>query len=62
MIVAWGANQDKLGAAYTNVHYIEDRFSHAKIHNEILKAKKVTVLGNSLDAVSIAQSTRDYLD
>lgn len=62
VIVSWGSTQDKLATAYSNVHYIEDRFTHAKVHNEILKAKKIVILGNSLDAIQIASSTRDYLD
>ena len=33
MLVAWGAEREKLASTYGNVHYIEDRFSHAKIHN-----------------------------
>ena len=44
------------------MHYIEDRFSHAKIHNELLRAKNVVILGNTLDTFQIAQATRDYLD
>ena len=44
------------------MHYIEDRFSHAKIHNEILRAKNIVIMGNTLDSVQIAQATRDYLD
>ena len=33
VLVAWGADREKLGDKYSNVYYIEDRFSHAKIHN-----------------------------
>jgi len=62
LLVAWGAEKNKLGQSYSNVHYIEDRFSHAKVHNSLLKAKNVVVLGNTFDAVQTAQSTRTYLD
>lgn len=62
VIVAWGAEQRKLAQTYSNVHYIEDRFSHAKIHNELIRAKNVVILGDSLDTFQIAQATRDYLD
>jgi hypothetical protein len=33
ILVAWGAEKMKLQQSYSNVHYIEDRFSHAKVHN-----------------------------
>jgi NADH dehydrogenase FAD-containing subunit len=33
IIIAWGSEINKLNNSYTNVHYIEDKFSHAKIHN-----------------------------
>lgn len=33
VLVAWGAEKDKLKTNYANVYYIEDRFSHAKVHN-----------------------------
>lgn len=62
ILVAWGAEKNRLDKSYTNVHYIEDRFSHAKVHNTLLKAKKVVIMGNTLDAVQTAQSTRTYLD
>ena len=38
LMIAWGAEKKKLNKAYSNVHYIEDRFSHAKVHNDLLKA------------------------
>ena len=62
IIVAWGAEKNNLDKSYTNVHYIEDRFSHAKVHNDLLKAKKVVIMGNTFDAIQTAQSTRTYLD
>lgn len=52
----------RLGHSYTNVHYIEDRYSHAKLHNELLKAKQVVVLGGTFEAMQIAQAARTYLD
>jgi hypothetical protein len=44
------------------VHYIEDRHSHAKVHNQLLKANNILVMGNSFEALQIAQSCRTYLD
>ena len=61
-IIAWGSEINKLSKAFTNVYYIEDRFSHAKIHNELIKSKKVLIMGSTFDAIQIAQSCRDYLD
>jgi hypothetical protein len=51
--VAWGAEKNKLGPelSFSNVLYIEDRLSHAKVHNALLKAKNVVVLGNTLEAL-----------
>lgn len=62
VLVAWGANRKRLKKSYSNVHYIEDRFSHAKVHNDLLKAKQVVVLGGTLHALQVAQSARTYLD
>lgn len=62
ILVAWGAEKMKLQQSYSNVHYIEDRFSHAKVHNQLIKSKQVVVLGNTMEAVQIAQSARTYLD
>jgi nitrite reductase/ring-hydroxylating ferredoxin subunit/thioredoxin reductase len=60
--VAWGANRKRLLKSYSNVHYIEDRYSHAKLHNDLLRAKHVVVVGKTLEALQVAQSTRNYLD
>lgn len=62
VIVAWGAEIDKLQKSYSNVHYIEDRFTHATIHNKLINAKKVVILGNTFEAVQMANSAREYLD
>lgn len=62
MLVAWGSDREKLSQSYGNVHYIEDRFSHAKIHNQLIKSKSVVVLGNTFEAMQTAQSAREYLD
>lgn len=35
---------------YSNVYYLEDRFAHAKCHNEILKAKCIVVMGGTFEA------------
>lgn len=50
MLIAWGAYKKRLNKDYSNVFYLEDRYSHAKCHNEILKANKIVVLGSSMDA------------
>jgi NADH dehydrogenase FAD-containing subunit len=50
MLVAWGAYKKRLTKDYSNVFYLEDRYSHAKAHNEILKADKIVVLGATMDA------------
>lgn len=60
--MAWGAHKQKLAKSYTNVHYIEDRVSHSKVHNEILRAKQVVVMGGTFRALQLAQATRTYLD
>jgi len=49
-LVAWGAEKMKLEKSYPNVHYIEDRFSHAKVHNDLIKAKRVVVMGSTFEA------------
>lgn len=41
---------------------MEDRFSHAKCHNELIKAKKVVVMGSTMEAYQTASSVRAYLD
>ena len=50
MLIAWGAYKKRLAKDYTNVHYLEDRYSHAKCHNEIIKAEKIVALGKTMDA------------
>ena len=54
VLVAWGAEKDKLKTNYPNVYYIEDRFSHAKIHNQLIKSKQVVVLGNTFETIQTA--------
>ena len=44
------------------MHVIEDRFSHAKVHNELLRANQVVILGNTFEAYQVAQSARTFLD
>ena len=61
MLVAWGAYKKRLNKDYSNVFYLEDRYSHAKCHNEILKAEKIMVLGSNLDSYQTASSVRAYL-
>ena len=62
MLIAWGAYKKRLSKDYSNVFYLEDRYSHAKCHNEIIKAKKIVVLGSTMDAFQTASSIRSYLD
>ena len=50
MLVAWGSYKKRLSKDYSNVFYLEDRYSHAKCHNEIIKAEKIVILGGSMDA------------
>ena len=54
--------QPNSSSAYSNVFYLEDRFAHAKFHNNLLKAKCVVVLGGTFEAYQSAASMRDYLD
>lgn len=62
VLVAWGAQKKRLGKEYSNVYYLEDRHSHARAHNEILKAKTILVMGGTFEAYQVAASIRDYLD
>ena len=62
LLVAYGAERDKLEKNYANVHYLEDRFSHAKMHNQLLKSNKIVVLGNTFEAFQVASAAREYLD
>ena len=54
IMIAWGAYKKRLGretqGEYSNVYYLEDRFSHAKCHNQILKAKTVVIMGGTFEA------------
>ena len=54
--------QANTASSYSNVFYLEDRFSHAKFHNNLLKAKTIVVLGGTFEAYQAAASIRDYLD
>lgn len=62
MLVAWGAFKKRLTKDYSNAFYLEDRYAHAKCHNEILKADKIVVLGSTMDAFQTASSVRGYLN
>lgn len=62
LLIAWGAYKKRLSKDYTNAFYLEDRYSHAKVHNEILKAKKIVVLGSTLDTLDTASHIRSYLN
>jgi len=54
VVVAWGAEKKRINTMkegiYSNLYYIEDRHSHAKIHNELLKAKVIVVMGGTFEA------------
>lgn len=62
VMIAWGSYKKRLSKEYTNVYYLEDRHSHARCHNEILKAKQIVVLGGTFEAYQTAASIREYLD
>lgn len=62
LLVAWGAGKKRLAKEYSNVHYLEDRYTHARAHNEILKAKSILVLGSTFEAYQTAASIREFLD
>lgn len=66
ILIAWGAYKKRLTSVnqtqYSNVYYLEDRYSHAKCHNELLKAKSILVLGGTFEAYQTAASIREYLD
>jgi hypothetical protein len=53
-MVAWGSNKKRLNhfkeSEYTNVYYIEDRLAHSRVHNEILKAKCIVIMGGTFEA------------
>lgn len=61
-LIAWGSAKKKIGNQYENMFYLEDRYSHAKIHNEILKAKNIVILGSTMEAYNYASQVRTYLD
>ena len=54
VLIAWGSYKKRLNSAnqtsYSNVYYLEDRFSHAKCHNELIKAKSILVMGGTFEA------------
>lgn len=62
VLIAWGSQKKRIQTNFSNVHYIEDRHSHARLHNELIKAKSVTILGNSTNAFVVAEAARNYLD
>lgn len=63
VMIAWGSYKKRLTTKeYSNVFYLEDRHSHARCHNEILKAKSIVVMGGTFEAYQTASAIRDYLD
>jgi thioredoxin reductase len=62
LMVAWGSYKKRLAKEYSNVFYLEDRHSHARCHNEMLKAKSIVVMGGTFEAYQTASSIREYLD
>jgi thioredoxin reductase len=50
VLLAWGSHKRRLNNEFSNVFYLEDRHSHARCHNEILKAKTIVVMGGSFEA------------
>jgi len=61
-LCAWGSTKRRLQKEYSNVHYLDDRYAHARCHNALLKAKTVVILGTTFEAYQTAASARDYLD
>jgi thioredoxin reductase len=62
-MIAWGAYKQRLGSKeYSNVFYLEDRHSHARCHNELIKAKTIVVMGGTFEAYQTVASIREYLD
>lgn len=62
VMVAWGSYKKRLNKEYSNVFYLEDRHSHARCHNELLKAKSIVIMGGTFEAYQTATSIREYLD
>lgn len=62
VMIAWGSYKKRLGKEYSNVFYLEDRHSHARCHNEMLKAKNIVIMGGTFEAYQTAASVREYLD
>jgi predicted ATP-grasp superfamily ATP-dependent carboligase len=44
------------------VHQITDFESHAKVHNDVIKARKVVVMGSTFEAYNLANAIRSYLN
>lgn len=53
-MIAWGAYKKRIqslnGQSYSNVVYIEDKYSHAKFHNDMIKSKSIVVMGGTFEA------------
>jgi len=62
VMIAWGSYKKRLNKEYSNVFYLEDRHSHARCHNELLKAKSIVIMGGTFEAYQTAASIRKYLD
>jgi len=50
LLLAWGSGKKRLDGEFSNVFYLEDRYAHAKCHNELLRAKTVVVMGSTIEA------------
>lgn len=57
-----GSAQKKTDFPYSNVYTVNDFETHAKVHNEAIKAKHICVLGGTFEAYQSAISLRTYLD
>lgn len=62
ILIAAGSEKERLPQSYSNVHVVEDHLSHAKVHNDLLKADQIVVIGSGLEAIQSAASCRTYLD
>lgn len=54
VLVTWGAQKMNLAQGGQNVICIDDKHSHARAHNALIKAKKVLVVGNTFETIDLA--------
>lgn len=59
LLIAWGSHKKRLKDEYSNVYYLEDRVSHQRCTQDMLRAKTVVILGGTMDAYQTACSVRE---